>query len=211
MAGRARLRAAWPGDLLAVCLPWLILPAAVLIGVSLISPAYTFRYIIFCAPAAALLVGAGLAALGWKAGAAVLAIIAVLGVPAQLQVRSPGGHGDDIRKADQIAAANRRPGDVMLYNTIGEPVVAAYPYGLGQLRNVELARTPIQSGTLGGTWAASRVVQRRVARAPRVWLVQLNSLRSTSLDAPPALLRRFGFRRIRIWQATGIWLSLYAR
>jgi hypothetical protein len=36
-------------------------------------------------------------------------------------------------------------------------------------------------------------------------------IRSTSLDPPPALLRRLGFRRIRIWQTTGIWLSLYAR
>jgi hypothetical protein len=135
----------------------------------------------------------------------------VLGVPAQLQVRSPGGHGDDIRKADQIVAASRRPGDVMLYYTIGEPIVAAYPYGLRQLPNAELARTAIQSGTLGGTWAASQVVRRRAARAPRVWLVQLNSLQSTSLDAPPTLLRRLGFGRIRIWQATAIWLSLYAR
>ena len=27
----------------------------------------------------------------------------------------------------------------------------------------------------------------------------------------PPLLRRLGFRRIRIWQTTVFWLSLYAR
>ena len=67
--GRASRRAAWPPGLLALCLPWLVLPPAVLIGVSFASPVYTFRYVLFCAPAAALLAGAGLAALRWPPAA----------------------------------------------------------------------------------------------------------------------------------------------
>jgi len=59
LAGRAALRASWPALLLALSLPWLLLPPAVLIGISLASPVYTFRYVMFCAPAAALLGGPG--------------------------------------------------------------------------------------------------------------------------------------------------------
>jgi mannosyltransferase len=211
VAGRARLRASWPGGLLALCLPWMILPPAILIGISVISPVYTFRYIMFCAPAVALLIGAGLAALGWRAGAAALAIITVLAVPAQLHVRSPVGHGDDIRQVDQIIADNMQPGDVLLYKTIGEPITAAYPYGLAQLRNAELAQTPIQSGTLGGTWAPAPLVRDRVAGVSRVWFVRLVSAQRSSLGPPPAPLGRLHFERIRTWHITGIWLSLYAR
>jgi mannosyltransferase len=211
VAGRARLRANWPGGLLALCLPWLILPPAILIGVSVISPVYTFRYIMFCAPAGALLIGAGLAALGWRGGAAALAIITALGVPAQLQLRSPVSHGDNIRQADRIVAENMRPGDVMLYETIAEPIESAYPYGLAQLRNVELAQAALPSGTLGGTWAPAPVVRQRVAGASRVWAVRLESAQSSSLGPPPAPLARLHFKWIRTWHVTGIWLSLYAR
>ncbi len=211
MGGRARLQASWPGNLLALCLPWLILPPAILIGVSLVTPVYVFRYIEFCAPAAALLVGTGLAVLGWRAGAAAFAIIMVLGAPAQLQARSPGGHGDDIRKSDQIVAENKRPGDALWYTTLGEPIIPAYSYGFQQLRNVELAQTPIQSATLGGTLAKEPLVQDRVAQASRVWVVRLNSAWLKSPGQPPLPLQKLGFKKIRAWHTTGVWLSLFAR
>lgn len=211
VAGRARLRASWPGGLLALCLPWLILPPAILIGVSVFSPVYTFRYIVFCVPAGALLIGAGLAALGWRGGAAALAIITVLAVPMQRQLRSPVSHGDDIRQADRIVAANIRPGDVMLYKTIAEPIESAYPYGLAQLRNLELAQAALPSGTLGGTWAPAPVVRQRVARASRVWVIQLESAQSRALGPPPASLDQLAFTQIRVWHVPGVWLSLYTR
>jgi mannosyltransferase len=210
-AGRARRRADWPGGLFALCLPWLILPAVILISVSVYSPVYTFRYIAFCIPAGALLLGAGLAALGWRAGPAALAVITVLAVPAQLQLRSPRDHGDNIRGLDQILAANIQPGDVALYWTIGEPIEAAYPYGLAQLSNVVRAKAALPSGTLGGTWAPSPVIRQRVALVSRVWVVQLESAQTKSRNPAPAPLRQLGFRLTRVWHVNGIWLSLYVR
>jgi len=38
----------WPGRLVALCLPWLILPPVILLTASLAHPVYTFRYIVFC-------------------------------------------------------------------------------------------------------------------------------------------------------------------
>jgi mannosyltransferase len=211
--GRARLRARWPGDLIALCVPWLILPAAILIlASSLFTPIYVFRYVIFCTPAAALLVGAGLAALDWRAGTAAFAIIAVLAMPALLQVRTAGGHGDDIRAADRIVAATRRPGDALLYLTFGEPIQRAYPYGIRQLRNVALGGTPNYSATLGGTWAPLSVVRQRIEAARRIWLIQLAyGLYERSPGQPPMILQNLDFRKVRTWHTTGIWLTLYAR
>ena len=87
LRGRARLRTDWPAPLAALCLPWLLLPAGLLIAVSWVHPLYTFRYIVFCIPAVALLIGAGLAAAGRVAGPVALALIVVLALPAQLGER----------------------------------------------------------------------------------------------------------------------------
>jgi mannosyltransferase len=119
LRGRARLRADWPADMIALCVPWLTLPPVILIVASHgTTPLYT-RYLVFCAPAAAVLLGAGLTALGWIAGTAMLAIFATLAVPALLLLRTANGHGGaDIVAADQIIAMDRRPGDELVYKSI---------------------------------------------------------------------------------------------
>ncbi len=213
IGGRARLRSSWPGDLISLCLPWLIVPALILFVASqLMSPIYVFRYVMFCAPAAALLVGVGLSALGWRAGTAALAVIVALALPALLQVRTAGGHGDDIRRADWIVARNLRPGDALVYQTFNEPIQMAYPYGLQRLTNADLSESPSQSGTLGGTWAPLSVVQERLRRARRVWLVQLASgAHPTSPGPAPKVLGYQGFREARTWHTIGIWLTLFVR
>jgi mannosyltransferase len=213
VGGRARLAGDWPGDLLAVCVPWLVGPAVLLIAVSsLVTPVYVFRYVLFCAPAGALLAGAGLAALGWRAGPAALAVLAALALPMLLHVRAAGGHGDNIRGADQIVAASARPGDALIYLSFGEPIQMAYRYGLRQLPNVALGGTPNYSGNLGGTWAPLPVVTARIQAARRIWLVQLaNGLYQTHARQPPAILQRLGFSKARTWRETGVWLTLYER
>ncbi|HEY7920415.1 MAG TPA: glycosyltransferase family 39 protein, partial [Streptosporangiaceae bacterium] len=97
-----RLGADWPVRLPALCLPWLAGPPLILFVMSQFQPAYTFRYIVFCMPAAALLMGTGLAAAGRVAGPAGLAVIVLLALPAQLGERGPSGHTDNIRGLDQI-------------------------------------------------------------------------------------------------------------
>ncbi len=84
-----RLAADWPARLPALGLPWLAGPPVILFMMSQVEPAYTFRYIVFCVPGAALLVGTGLAAAGRAAAAAGLALIVLLALPAQLGERGP--------------------------------------------------------------------------------------------------------------------------
>ena len=91
LGGRARFLAQWPAQLPALCLPWLILPPAILVAVSQLQPVYTFRYIVFCIPAGALLAGMALAALSRTAAAAAMLLIVLVGLPAQLPERGPRG------------------------------------------------------------------------------------------------------------------------
>jgi mannosyltransferase len=203
LAGRERLRASWPGSVVGLCLPWLILPPAILLIGSLITPLYTFRYVLLCMPAVALLAGAGLSALGWVAGTAALVVIALLGVPAQLKARGPDGHGDNVRQADRIVAAHARPGDAVL-EFKAENFAQAYPYGIRRLIPVAQAKTPIQSATLVGTFLPDPVVRQRLTRVSRVWVVEYGH------RTPLVILSGLPFRLVHVWRTSDIWLYLYA-
>jgi mannosyltransferase len=201
-AVRGRLRADWPGSVPALCLPWLILPPAILLAASVITPVYTLRYVLLCIPAIALLAGAGLASLGWVAGPAVLVVIALLGVPMQQQVRAPNGHVDNIRQADRIVADNRRPGDAVLEYK-AENFAQAYPYGIRQLNAIAQAESPIQSATLVGTFLPDPVVRQRLTHVSRVWVVEYGR------RTPLVILNGLHFRLVRKWKVSDIWLYLY--
>jgi mannosyltransferase len=222
LTGRAALRACWPAMLPALAVPWLLLPPALLIGISFALPLYVPRYILYCLPAVALLAGAGLAALGqaagtglgrapeaglaplgWATGAAALAVIGLLGFGVQVSERGPAGHNDNIRRGDQIVAANMRPGDAVLYETY-DNLWAAYPYGLARLADIAQYQTPAQSGTLAGTVLPAAVVRQRISGTSRLWVVELRH----SLQVP--LLQGLGLRLVGRWHTAGLWLFLYA-
>lgn len=207
--GRSRVSADWPGQLLALALPWLLLPPALLLAVSQLTPVYAFRYIVFCIPAAALLLGAGLAAAGRAAAVPGLAVLVLLGLPGQLGERGPAGHCDDIRGVDQIVAAREQPGDAVLYpqGAGTRSLAAAYPFGLARLRDVMLAESPVRAGTISGTDAAAPVVRRRLTQVSRAWVIEV------TVPGPgrPAVLGGLPFRLAGAWQVSDLRLWLYQR
>jgi mannosyltransferase len=195
------------GPLSLVCVPWLVLPPALLLGASVITPVYTFRYILFCIPAAVLLGGAALASLWRPVGVLAFLVIVALGWTGLVGYRQPGGHGDNIRQADMLISISRQPGDVVYYpNPNAESFGAAYPKGLAQLRNIETAKGPIASGTLGGTNVSRAVLRQRLAHVHRLWIVEIDS-------SSPAgsVLHGLHFRLEWFWQSSDIWLKLYVR
>ncbi|MGO9162134.1 MAG: glycosyltransferase family 39 protein [Streptosporangiaceae bacterium] len=214
--GWAHLRASWPGGLLQLALPWLIVPPALLLLVSHITPMYTFRYILFCIPAVALLGGTAMAALaaairpaalGAVAGAAALVLVGALGLHEQISVRGAAGHKDNIRGVDHLIARLRRPGDVVFYtNDNAESFGAAYRFGLDKLPNVALARKPIPSGTLGGTNAPFALIHQRLSRLHRVWVVNINH---NNIPAP--VLYGLNYTLVHTYRVSDIWLRLYVR
>jgi mannosyltransferase len=211
--GRSRMRRNWPAELAALGLPWLILPPVILLVASLAHPVYTYRYIGYCVPAAALLIGAAVAALGRYAGPAALVLILVAGLHTQLAQRLPDGHGINIRAADRIVARHMEPGDALLNVSAqsgprkgsGERTLeAAYPYGLARLHDVSAGLSPQQAATLGGSYASAPVILRRLTRVRRLWVVEWTT------PKPVLILHGLGFTLVHRWEIKGqLWLRLF--
>jgi mannosyltransferase len=211
--GRSRLPRNWPAGLVALGLPWLVLPPVILLVASLAHPVYTYRYIVYCIPAAALLIGAAVAALGRYAGPAALVLILVAGLHTQLAQRFPDGHGINIRAADRIVARHIEPGDALLNVSArrgprkgsGERTLeAAYPDGLARLRDVSAGVSPQQSATLGGTYASASVIRQRLTQVRRLWVVEWTT------PKPVLILHGLGFTLVHSWEIKGhLWLRLF--
>jgi mannosyltransferase len=207
-----RRPAHWPAGLLSMALPWLLLPPAILLTASAIHPVYIFRYIVYCIPAAALLIGAALAALGRYAGPVALAVIVLAGLHSQLAERRADGHDVNIRRADHLVARHARPGDALLNISAqtgprkgsGQRTLeGAYPYGLARLRDISAGASPQQSATLGGTYASAAVIRQRLTHVTRLWVVEWTT------PKPVPVLDGLGFRLIHSWDVKGLWLRLY--
>lgn len=212
-AGRSRLPREWPAGLVALSLPWLILPPVILLLASLVHPVYTYRYIVYCIPAAALLIGAAVAALGRYAGPVALVLIVVAGLNAQFAERYPAGHGINIRAADRVVARHAEPGDALLNVSVQNgprkgsglrTLEGAYPYGLARLNDVSQGLSAQQSATLGGTYAPGSLIRQRLARVRRLWVVEWTT------PKPVLILHGLGFTLVRSWEIKGhLWLRLF--
>lgn len=199
------LRIHWPAGLFALSVPWLVVPPAALLIASLATPSFAIRYVLYCLPAAALLCGTALDALGWLLAVAALAVIAIAGLPLQAYVRTE--HGRNIRLADHVIAANYRPNDAVLYGDLQTQYQQyAYPYGLIKLKDIQRAQTPAASGTLTGTTVSPQVVDNRLRHVYRIWLYG-GGHRAMSLHSH--LVTHAGFRLVRSWRIHDVLLKLY--
>jgi mannosyltransferase len=210
--GRSRLPRNWPAGLVALTLPWLILPPVILLTASLAHPVYTYRYIVYCIPAAALLIGAAVAALGRYAGPVALVLILVAGLHIQQLQRRPDGHGINIRAADRVVARHAEPGDALLnISSQGGPrkgsgeriLEQAYPFGFSRLRDVSAGVSPEQSATLGGTYASAAQIRQRLGGVRRLWVVEWTT------PPPVPVLHGLGFTLVRSWNMKGLRLRLF--
>ncbi|MEU7910524.1 glycosyltransferase family 39 protein [Microbispora bryophytorum] len=166
-------RAGAPAALVRLTLPWLLVPALVLLAASwTVQPVYVFRYVFCCVPAAALLAGAGLAALPPGLAAAVLTAWLGLSVPGQLATRGPDGRQDDPRPVMALLAAEAQPGDGVLFVPAKvRKYETVYPSVFGRLRDVALARSPEQDGSFPGRQVGARVLAARLDGLRTLWVV----------------------------------------
>lgn len=192
-------------------LPWLLLPPVSLFAVSYIKHAYYPSYIAFCLPGAALLAGAGLAALRprWRA-AAVAAVIALVW-PGQVAARAPGGHNEDIRDVAQYVRAHAQPGDAVIYwrgfwpDTVPD-WASVYPYGLTEVDDIGLAKPAVALDSLYGAEVPLPVLEHRLAKAHRLWVVELGRDVGTPRILPAGQFRLV--TKVILWQ---MYLRLYTR
>ncbi len=219
--------------LTAVALPWLVLPPAVLLAISLVHPVYVERYVVFCLPALSLLAAAGLVWLTKLAGQAIeqrgragraarllavlpavllAAIVVAASIGPQRAIRLPSARADNLRAVAAVLAAHERPGDAILYLPRDTALVGlAYPAPFDRLRDVGIGESPVASATLRGLPAAPRVVAARLLAVSRVWAVQWAHPLPSPGPVRTGLLTAAGLRLVRRWRVASVLLSLYAR
>jgi mannosyltransferase len=184
-------------------LPWLVLPPLALLAASELRPIYNSRYIVFCLPAVALLAGAGLAALGWAVRAAVLALIVLLALPAQLALRAPR---PDLAAAARVLAARQQPGDAVIFpgHSI-PPWYLVYPWAFGRLREIGMARSGAAAGRLYAPSVPPPVVRARERGIGRIWVVEVGSWQVPAGYLAP------GFQLVHVLRPGhgATWLGLY--
>lgn len=138
-------------ELLALLLPWLILPTAALIVISLaVSPIYLDRYLGMSAPAIALL--AAIAILSLPAVPAHFAVLVVIvtALPVASEQRLPAANGDWGQVAEMVRETS---GDAVYFSTDpfdDEPrgLLTFYPDSFADLDDIAFAENAAEAGTL---------------------------------------------------------------
>lgn len=203
-----------------LALGFVVLPALLLLLVSLVAPLYVDRYVLYGQTGTALLVGAALDRLvrarrtrpvaSVCAGAAVLALL-----PVTLQLRTPQSRVDGVGAVARAVAEAGAPGDGVLYLPARRRVWSLTdPGSVRGLRDLALDRGPVASHTLYGTEVPARVIRARMLTAARI--VAVRDPAGQPLDTTPGeivkrrvLATRFeecGTRRVQ-----GARVTVYAR
>jgi mannosyltransferase len=230
IAGRRRRLGRSPdgaGDrnpsLLAIALPWLVVPTLGVIGVSaLISPLYSPRYLTFCAPAVAILIGVGLDALRrrWLIVTALVLLVG-LAAPQYVAQRQPEAKQNSSwsEVADLMARERAaHPGEdaAIIYGPVRQHpsattrvIAYSYPDAFAGLLDVKLKTPAAQTGNLWETRYPLDEVTDRFVGIDAVWLVT-----SDKQDWRPSVTRKLadlGYTKVEEWGLTGVNVLRYER
>ncbi|WEO78165.1 hypothetical protein BJQ94_03750 [Cryobacterium sp. SO2] len=210
-------------SLLAVALPWLAVPTLGVILVSaLLSPLYSPRYLTFCAPAVAILIGVGLAALRrrWLIITALVVLVA-LAAPQFVAQRQPEAKQNSSwsEVADLISRERAaHPGETgaVIYGPVRQHPAAttrviaySYPDAFTGLIDVKLKTPAAQTGELWETRYPLDAVTDRLDGVDAVWLVT-----SDKQDWRPSVtekLAALGYSLDEEWGLTGVNVLRYER
>ncbi|MEV3859178.1 glycosyltransferase family 39 protein [Streptomyces sp. NPDC050095] len=204
-----------------VALPLLAVPPLALLGVSLVHPLYVDRYVLFGQLGLALLVGAACHAQARRlrmpprrlvAAASVVALLALL--PLQCSLRHASGRSDDVLSAAANAAAVLQAGDGVLYIPAARRDTALVsPADFTGTRDLALAQSPLESGTLSGVEGSPRAIAAAMLTARRIVVVSGPRMPSAPTARDRAKLRVLGdrFRRVSTTVERGRRISVYQR
>lgn len=204
--------------------PLLVVPPVVLIVESIVAvPLYAgTRYVIWCLPAAALLVGDGLDRLLPAGGGAVrrcAAVVVGCGVlggllwtqwPLIARQHTAQGAPQDMLAVARYVQAHARPGDGVVYAPRSfESAALGYPDDFTDVRDLVLAVPGARSGTLYGTELPAPAITRAVVGTARVWLIGTSSPGGSTRPELAALGAHF--RAVSRHHERGCTITLYER
>ncbi|MGW3496901.1 glycosyltransferase family 39 protein [Streptomyces sp. NPDC001020] len=199
------LAVAFPGprrevSLVRVALPLMVVPPAVLMGVSQFRPLYDDRYVLYALAGAPLLAAAGVERVAGvvgrlraddrraprarapysvprRVGAALAGVFAVCGVlvvqfPQLRADRSAANRPDDLAAVSAVVGRKVRPGDPVLFlPSLERRSALAYPADFRGIRDVALKVPAAAGGTLYGREVGPGELRRRLAGLAYVWVV----------------------------------------
>ncbi|MEO3928551.1 glycosyltransferase family 39 protein [Micromonosporaceae bacterium B7E4] len=216
------LAAAWSRPLRhpgALYVAWALAPLALLLAVSQVLPLMVFRYLLFTMPAWALLAGAALARPRAVWAALAVSALAALSVPAQLDLRSPGGHDETAtRQMATVIGQDYRPGDGIAYavadadtrccSWVARDAIEHYLPADRRPRDVFLQRPP----RTGGYFLAGEcdALESCLGSTPRLWIVRLGDHADPlrGLGAGKEALVRDRYAAPRVWRPSGFTVAL---
>jgi len=216
---------AHPGRLVWLTVTWMLVPTAILLGYSALrQPIYYPRYLTFTTPAAALLLGLCVVAIGRsRAGiAVVLTVCAAVAAPNYLAQRGPYAKADmDYSAVADVIDRYAAPGDCLVLDNSTtwkpgpiRPLTAARPAVFAKLHDYGLGRTALQRNRLWDSHIAIWAWADKLPDCPALWTVSERDptlpdhQRGSALDPGSRLGRamayqvpsRFGFHVVERWQ-----------
>lgn len=225
----AIVRPSAPGDrkadVLAVTLPWIILPTALVAGYAVaVAPIYQPRYFTFTAPAAAILIALGLRTLSrrWYTITAI-ALYAVCIAVVFVSQRTPfAKSGSDWSAVASAISEAQQPRDAVYFAPRYEPVdgiidqttrriAQAYPAGFAGLTDLTLEQTGAETARLDGFSRPIGEAERDLADVERVWGVYNLKSGESVVSEGDEFFERLGFRAKTIWDGPSTLVIEYLR
>ncbi|MFE9046243.1 hypothetical protein ACFYOG_35830 [Streptomyces sp. NPDC007818] len=211
----------------AVGLPLLVVPQVALIGISLVQPLFLDRYVLFSLLGLALLIGsiigAALRVAGprfprasrWILPVAIAVATAAL-LPQSLAKRSPASRVDDVLAAAAEVRRSAEPGDAVLYVPAARrDTRLVSPDAFTGLRDIALAQSPEESGTLKGVEANPAQIRAAMLAQRRILLVtdagQATKPMSAARDRMKIYVLRKYFIQVADQQVRGRRVTVYER
>ena len=211
-------------SLLALVVPWLVVPTLVLIVLSLaMTPVFSPRYLACAAPAAAILMAIAVSSLPrrWLRVTAVLACV-VLTAPGYIAQRLPEAKQQSSwnEVADLIAAERAQEpagaGEAIIYGPVRQHpsattrvIAYSYPDAFDGLVDVKLKTPAAQTGQLWETRYPLDEVTDRFTGIDTVWLVTSN--RQDWRPSVTAKLAALGYDLNTEWNLTGVNVLRFAK
>ena len=195
-------------DLVAVAVPWLVLPTALLLLASrFVTPLWYPRYLAYCVPAAALLLGRAVCELNrrWQR-LAVVGLVVALAFPVYLAQRAPTAKdGSDWSAVASFMQSQERAGDAVLYVPAAghrSPRRAAegYPDHFAGLSDVALLGRGAQLGELYDIGRPVEEVAGRLGGFRRVWVLGTTDPSDGEPERTSRWLQAHGWTVTMRWQ-----------
>jgi mannosyltransferase len=208
--------------LLAVTIPWIVVPFVLLVGFSLVvTPIYTARYFSFTTPAVALLMGTSIACLStqWKRITAI-AVIALLALPIFLSQRGPTSKNDtDWQQAAAVLQAHAKAGQDIYYGPIApgsalstSKLRDAYPAVVDTLNDITLKKTGTQDNVLWDSQYPLTHAKSTLQKTSTLWVVlEHYGLPSPATTKQESYIERNGLHLTKAWRGPSTDVLLFTR